>query len=98
MLDLETLQHSTFADLVGQRFHVVAGEGFELELSEAKLLGHRRADASRDPFSLAFRGAHGLRLPQGIYRFENETLGAMEIFIAQTGDSARGSEFEAVFT
>ena len=38
-----------------------------------------------------------MRLPQRIYRFENDALDAMEIFIVQTGDGPDGSQFEAVF-
>jgi hypothetical protein len=95
MISLDTVQHETFAPLVGRSF--VTGE-FRLELSEARKLGHKRPDARRDPFALTFRGPHGLRLPQGIYRFECEGLGEIEFFITQTGDGTMGSEFEAVFT
>ncbi len=39
-----------------------------------------------------------LRLPQGICQFHRDDFGTAGIFITQTGDGARGSEFEAVFT
>ncbi len=95
MIALETLQHSSFAPLLGQAFTLQAGH--ELVLHETTLLGHRRLEALRDPFSLTFRGPQGLRLPQGIYPFSHPSLGEMEIFIAQTADGPKGSEFEAVF-
>ena len=99
MISLDTLEHSHFTRLIDQTFTVsVAGQAVPLELVEAKLLGHRRTEAARDPFALTFRGAHGLRLPQGIYLFGHGAMGSMEIFIAQIGDGAKGSLFEAVFT
>lgn len=97
MIPLEILQHSTFAPLVGQSFLLKAGSGVELTLKTAKLLGNRRDAAQRDPFSLAFFGPQGLRLPQGIYHFTHSELGEVEFFIAQSGDGPQGSEFEAVF-
>jgi hypothetical protein len=69
-----------------------------LTLHDAKLLGPRRTEALRDPFSLLFRGPQRLRLPQGIYRMKNESLGELEMSITQEGDGAKGSEFEAIFT
>ena len=93
MIALETLQSSMFTGLVDHVFKVDAGSGAELRLGEVKVLGHKRTDAFRDPFSLTFYGASGLRIPQGTYRLECGALGVMEIFIAQTGDGPKGSEF-----
>ena len=95
MIPLETAQHDTFAPLVGRSF--VTG-GMRLELTEVRRLGNRRSDAQRNPFALTFLGAKGLRLPQGIYRFECDGLGEIEFFISQFGDGAKGAEFEAIFT
>lgn len=95
MISLDTVQLETFAPLVGRSF--VTAE-VRLELSDVRTLGHKRPAAQRDPFALTFRGAQGLRLPQGIYRFECEGLGEIEFFITQIGDGAKGSEFEAIFT
>lgn len=98
MIALETLQHTDFDPLVGETFRLKAGaDEVPLTLHEVKRLGHKRANAVRDPFSLAFRGVKGLRMPQQIYHFSHSSLGEMEIFIAQSGDGAQGSEFEAVF-
>ncbi|MES2441065.1 MAG: hypothetical protein V4584_18525 [Verrucomicrobiota bacterium] len=98
-IPLESLDYDTFAALAGEVFTTTVGEVFiGLRLDEVRKLGHRRAEAMRDPFSISFLGPQGLRLPQGIYRFSNEALGGIELFIAQVADGARGSEFEAVFT
>ncbi len=97
MIALETLQHSTFEPLVGQPFTVKSGSDIQLTLHEAKVLGHRRDAAQRDPFSLTFRGPQGLFLSQGTYHFSHGILGELEFFIAQSGNGPQGSEFEAIF-
>ena len=98
-LPLESLDYETFAPLTGEVFTVTVGDvPVELRLAEVKKLGHRRTEATRDPFSISFLGAQGLRLPQAIYPISNATFGTAEIFIAQVGDGAKGAEFEAIFT
>lgn len=99
MIPLESVSHETFALLVGRTFTVMTSNGpIELKLAEAKLLGHKRDEAARDPFSLAFRGPQGLLLPQGTYPFSCGELGEIGFFITQVADGAKGSEFEAIFT
>ncbi len=99
MIPLESLECSTFEPLTGQDFTLLNTQPqVSLHLAEVRRLGHRRADAQRDPFALTFRGAAGLRLPQQIYRFEHASLGTVDIFIAQVAAKPTGSEFEAIFT
>lgn len=99
MIPLESVDHDTFAPLTGQVFSTTTASGrLEIQLGEVKKLGHRRADAARDPFSLIFRGPQGLRLPQGTYVLACESLGEIELFITQVADGPQGSEFEAIFT
>ncbi len=99
MTSLDSLQSTDFSAHVGQPFPLKAGEmDLVLTLREVKLLGHRRTDASRDPFSLEFHGPAGVRLPQGIVALEHPTLGTLEVFITQIGLSAGNSSFEAIFT
>ena len=99
MIPLDTVDYGTFAPLLGHGFiTTAAGASVVLELTAARQLGHKRPDAAREPFSLAFRGPQGLRLPQGTYQFACEALGMIEIFITQVADGPQGAEFEAVFT
>jgi hypothetical protein len=99
MNPLESMTRETFAQLIGQTFAILTRDGrIELSLAGAKILGHKRNEATRDPFSLTFRGIQGLRLPQGIYQLSNNDLGEFELFIAQVADGEKGSEFEAIFT
>jgi hypothetical protein len=99
MISLDTVEHRTFAPFEGRDFQIHTGAvPIKLQLSSAKLLGHKRQEAPRDPFSLTFRGPQGLRLPQRIYPLSCEGFGEIELFITQVADGAQGSEFEAVFT
>ena len=97
MLDLATARCEQFASCLNQDFQIVFTDGtLTVKLSEAR---PRTAPegALRDPFTLTFRGAPKLRLPQGIYRLNNATLGDMEIFLVQVAADATSSTFEAVF-
>lgn len=99
MIPLESVNHETFTPLLGETFRVITPDASrELSLAGVKLIGHKRDDAAREPFSLVFLGPQGLRLPQGTYPFSSRKLGEIEIFITQIADGAKGSEFEAVFT
>ena len=99
MLDLANASRTQFEPLAGQTFDLPATTGrIPLTLAEVRRLGAARPGTGREPFALTFRGAPALRLPQQIYRLEHATLGAMEIFLVQTGADAGGSQFEAVFS
>ncbi len=96
MLALDQVTHEIFQPSIGQPF--TCGAHCELTLTEVALVGISRPETSRLPFALRFQGAPTLRLPQQIYRLENAQLGAMEIFLVQTGADAAASHFEAVFS
>jgi hypothetical protein len=97
---LEQFTIDTFRPLVGESFRVEGDDApLELELAAVEELGERGdAARSRAPFSLVFRGPVEPVLPQRIYRFENETLGAFEIFIVPIGPDEAGMQYEAVFS
>ena len=96
--DLATFSLEIFSPAVGQTFVAIFPDRrLPLTLAEARPLGAPLKPEMRPPFALTFVGKPKLRLPQSIYRFENATLGAMEIFIVQIADDADGSKFEAVF-
>ena len=98
MLDLATASHAQFAPCVRQRFEIPASPGpIALELAEVRPLGAAAPGTAREPFALTFRGAPALRLPQGIYRLENATLGILEIFLVPIASDATASHFEAIF-
>ncbi|HEY3897325.1 MAG TPA: hypothetical protein VGM54_01860 [Chthoniobacter sp.] len=96
--DNTPLSLETFSPVVGQIFEVVFTDGrLPLTLADVRSMGAPSREGGRSPFALTFHGKPGLRLPQQIYRLENATLGAKEIFIVQVGDDAQASKFEAIF-
>lgn len=98
ILDLATVTSETFVPFVGQGFEMVFSDArLSFTLAEVRPLGPARKPDLRAPFAVVFRGRPSLRLPQRIYRLENASLGAMEIFLVQIGDGAEGSLFEAIF-
>jgi hypothetical protein len=97
---LEQFTIETFRPLVGESFRVENdSDSLELELVAADELGERGgAPSGRVPFSLVFRGPPEPVLPQRIYRFEHDGMGAFEIFIVPIGRDADGIRYEAIFT
>jgi hypothetical protein len=97
MLDLATARCEQFAACLNQDFEVVFSDGMlVLQLSEARPLGSW-PESVRQPFALTFIAPRPLRLPQGIYKMSNASLGEMEIFLVQIAADANSSSFEAVF-
>ena len=99
MLDDFTIE--TFADRVGETFRVADGSNvIEMELVDASGGTGDRASgaAGRIPFSVVFRGPLQPILPQRIYRFEHDSLGAFDLFIVPIGPEGDGMQYEAVFT
>src|SRR5262245_44921927 len=99
MLELDKVDRATFTPHLNETFDVVFSDGrLTLTLADVRELGEARPGVSRKPFALTFHGAPKLRLPQHIFRLEHATLGAMEIFLVQTGADQNASQFEAIFS
>jgi len=98
VIPLDELDSSLFLPLVGQTFQIQeADRSYPIVLEAVRELGHRRPDAKRNPFALAFRGSPGLRVPQKVYQITHPELGALEFFLTQNSASPAGAEIEAVF-
>lgn len=97
MTDITHFGAREFEACIGTPF-TVAGGPVVLELRAVRVLGHRRTEASRDPFALVFRGPATPVLPQATYPFAHPLAGSMEIFIVPVGRAADGIDYEAIFT
>jgi hypothetical protein len=96
---LEDFTIDTFRPRLGERFCLVAEPVLEVDLVEAETVGERAIEPSgRVPFSLVFRGPLDPVLPQRIYRFENDALGAFDLFIVPIGPDEAGMRYQAVFS
>jgi hypothetical protein len=97
MLELDKVECEQFTPCLNQDFEIVFPDGtLPLKLTEARPLGVR-PESIREPFALTFVAGRPLRLPQGIYKMQNPTLGEMEIFLVQVAADQSSSTFEAVF-
>ena len=97
---LEEFTVETFGGRVGDRFRISADESVIVEaiLMEATAAGAAESSLGvRAPFALVFRGPLEPILPQRIYRFEHDSLGAFDVFIVPIGRDESGMHYEAVF-
>lgn len=103
---LESLTLATFADRIGETFHVSApaDRPLPLELVEARSLASdgTRAEGSRrarEPFSIVFKGPAAPVMPQSIYALAHDGLGPLELFLVPIGpDQGGGMLYQAIFT
>jgi hypothetical protein len=96
---MEFLQTNAFAPRVGETFDMALGEATApLTLVEIRPLPVSNFPGMvRSPFALIFRSASPVVLPQKIYRLNNQTMGAVDIFIVPIGRDTAGVIYEAVF-
>ena len=100
---LEQFTLATFADVLGDTFHVTDGaQVIEMQVIAASAATLRSGErpttpSGREPFSVVFGGPAEPLLPQRIYRFEHDTLGTFELFIVPIGPGDSGMQYEAVF-
>lgn len=99
MSDAYTIER--FLPHVGEVFHVRVAEAHAVPilLSEiSRLATEGSSRRQREPFSLVFHAAPGLRLEQQIYEIEKAGMEPFECFLVPIGPDANGMRFEAVYT
>ncbi len=97
---LDKLTSQDFSTYLNQpfRIQVESGEPLEATLIEVTELGADDQDTPRRAFSIIFRTAKEIVLPQRIYRVEHAALGALDMFLVPVGPDSEGMRYEAVFT
>lgn len=100
LMNLETADQNNFAAMVNTEFMIVTGGGpVPMVLEEVRLLGHRRAGATREPFALTFCAKGGEILPQATYPVTHPQLGGFDLFLVPVGRATGGGvHHEAIFT
>jgi hypothetical protein len=96
---LQLLTFETFAPHLNTTFALKLGESsIDLTLTGAN---KRQAAAyqgmMREPFSLYFRSASQVVLPQRIYPLVHDAMGRFELFIVPIAREPQGIVYEAVF-
>lgn len=95
MLDL--LRCEDFEAHLHSPFEMRAGDATTaLELIAVRRLP--QPAATRQPFSLLFRGAGTTVWPQGIYRLSRTGLDKLDIFLVPVGRDESGVRYEAIFS
>jgi hypothetical protein len=94
-----TLSLETFAPVLREAFDLSIGEtSLPLTLVEVQPLPvHPYPGMIRAPFSLLFKTASQVVLPQKIYGLKNATLGRLEIFLVPVARDREGVLYQAVF-
>ena len=93
--------------LSSQDFARAAHQVFDVEIGEASLAltlidvqvaaAARMTGLARAPFSLTFRSASQVVLPQKTYVLRNAGMGALQIFLVPVGRDREGVLYQAVF-
>jgi hypothetical protein len=96
---VSVLTAESFSPHVNSTFVLVIGEGgMDLTLTELSRQPIRPFPGMiREPFSLIFRSASQVVLPQRIYPFRHAAMGRLELFIVPIGRDAAGVVYQAVF-
>lgn len=88
-----------FSKCLGEAFDLDMGtSSVALTLAEAIPLPETGIPGSRRaPFSLMFRSALQIVLPQQMYRLKNRTIGDLDIFLVPVARNKEGIIYQAVF-
>jgi hypothetical protein len=96
---LDKVTKDTFEPIKGHIFRLALDDNQHLPLELAAVLGTGlQGLASREQFSLHFRGPSTPALAQRIYRLEHSQLGTLDIFLVPIRRDVSGMTYEAVFT
>jgi len=95
--------YDDFADRVGEQFLVSLGDGRDLTLvlAEARVSaeagGAAPDGATRQQFSLLFRGPAEPTLGQAIWDLQHDEIDGLALFLVPLGPDAEGARYEAAF-
>lgn len=96
---MRIVEHAYFSAFVGTRFSgqreglMADFDLLQVHVKKREPLGFLRSE----PFTLVFRCALKIILPQGLYRMAAVDFEPMEIFITAVGADAGGTIYHAVF-
>lgn len=104
MAETAWFTYDDFSDRVGEEFRVRAPDDHRLALVLSEVtagpapVGATAPDgASRQQFSLLFRGPSTPQLTQGLWELDHDGMGEFALFLVPLGPDAEGPRYEAVF-
>lgn len=97
MISIRDAVDADFLPYLNQTFvvQIAPEQTHPVELISVARVG--RDNTTGRPFSLLFRGAPGVYLPQRIYPISNDQMGTLEIFLVPVQPDQTGMRFEAIF-
>jgi hypothetical protein len=97
LISIKDAVDTDFLPYLNQSFviQITPEQTHPVELISVTRLG--RDNTTGRPFSIIFRGAPGVYLPQQIYPISHEQIGTLELFIVPIQPDQTGMRFEAVF-
>ena len=96
---MQLLSIQNFAGAANQQFEISMGEAaMSVTLIEVKPLPQQPYPGMmREPFSLLFKSASPIILPQKMYRMQNATVGALDLFLVPVAQDGGAIVYQAVF-
>jgi hypothetical protein len=96
---IDPLTLARFQKALKTAFRVLAKEAawVELRLDEVVRRDPSSGGEVNESFSLLFQGPREPFLPQRIYSFQHEEMGAFDLFIVPISEEREGFRYEAVF-
>lgn len=96
---MQLLSVQNFAGAANQEFEISIGEtAMTVTLIEVKPLQQRGYPGMmREPFSLLFKSASPVILPQKMYRMKNPAIGALDMFLVPIAREGTAIVYQAVF-
>lgn len=97
---MQMLSAQDFGKAAGEAFDVAVGGG-SMPMTLAEITPLPRAASPlvrRDPFSLMFKSASPVILPQQIYQMRSVSMGTLGIFLVPVARDSGGILYQAVFS
>ena len=96
---MQLLSIQNFAGAANQEFEISMGEAaMSVTLIEVKPLQQQPYPGMmREPFSLLFKSASPIILPQKMYRIKNPAVGAIDVFLVPVAQDQGAIVYQAVF-
>lgn len=94
---IETMGRKDFAKHLDTEFRVNAAHTHVVLKLAAVNGDESHTESGWEHFSLHFVAREGAPLPQSIYPFDHDSLGAFDMFIVPVKQDAEGVHYEAIF-
>jgi hypothetical protein len=96
-MTLDQLKDETFRPLIQQVFTISASAEHKMDVTLIQVNASPHQGTGRRQFSLIFQGPPSPVWKQRIYRIDNPSLGALDVFLCPVSHTPDSTSYEAVF-